>query len=457
MDWQRVVLDEGHIIRNASTKAAVAACNLLSTSRWILSGTPIVNTVKDLHSMLKFLRVTGGLESADLFNSVLARPLADGDPNADVLLESIMRTLCLRRRKEMKFADLKLPPLSAYVHRIQFRDDEKEKYKAFMAEAQGTLQKYQKSQGKNGQDAYRHLLEVLLRLRQVCCHWKLCGERITKLLALLEQNKVIELNSENRKALQTLLQLCIDAQEECPVCLDTLHDPVITACKHTFGFSCLERVIESQRKCPLCRAELSSTDALVHPAPPPSESKMVKKENDPDSHSSKTEALMSILKASLKNPKSKVIIFSQWTSFLNIIQQHLDSAGYKYTRIDGSMSAPQRDAAMTTLSSDLSTRILLASLSVCSVGLNLVAADTVILADSWWAPAIEDQAVDRVHRLGQTRKTTVWRLIMEDSIEERVMEIQSQKRKLVGKAFKEKGKLAGGKTTRMGDIEKLLK
>lgn len=128
----------------------------------------------------------------------------------------------------------------------------------------------------------------------------------------------------------------------------------------------------------------------------------------------------------------------------------------KFARIDGSMKAPVRDAAMTALETDPDTRILLASLSVCSVGLNLVAADTVILADSWWAPAIEDQAVDRVHRLGQTRPCTVWRLIMEDSIEERVLDIQAEKRLLVGKAFQENAKRGKEKVTRMGDILKLL-
>lgn len=128
----------------------------------------------------------------------------------------------------------------------------------------------------------------------------------------------------------------------------------------------------------------------------------------------------------------------------------------KFTRIDGAMPTHARDAAMASLESDPSTRFLLASLSVCSVGLNLIAADTVILADSWWAPAIEDQAVDRVHRLGQTRPCTVWRLVMEGSIEERVLEIQAEKRKLVGKAFQEKAKGGKEKMTRMGDIMKLL-
>ncbi len=130
--WRRVVLDEGHIIRNPATKAAVAASSLLAQSRWVLSGTPIVNTIKDLYSMLKFLGISGGLERLELFNAILARPLAQGDPDADALLQSIMRTMCLRRKKEMKFVDLKLPELSEYVHRIQFRNDESKKYKALL-------------------------------------------------------------------------------------------------------------------------------------------------------------------------------------------------------------------------------------------------------------------------------------------------------------------------------------
>jgi SWI/SNF-related matrix-associated actin-dependent regulator of chromatin subfamily A3 len=304
-------------------------------------------------------------------------------------------------------------------------------------------------------DTYRHLLEILLRLRQVCCHWKLCGDRVSNLMALLDNKEVVELNDENRLALQALLSISIENSDECCVCLETVHQPVITACKHVFGYDCIERVINEQHKCPMCRNHLASVDLLVHPA---READMEEDQDlDTDTKSSKTEALMSILKATHRDPKSKVVIFSQWTSFLNIIQRQLDESGFKYTRIDGSMPARARDAAMIALESDPDTTILLASLAVCSVGLNLVAADTVILADSWWAPAIEDQAVDRVHRLGQTRPTTVWRLVMEGTIEDHVLEIQSEKRKLVGKAFQEKGKRDNaGTTTRLRDIQKLL-
>jgi SWI/SNF-related matrix-associated actin-dependent regulator of chromatin subfamily A3 len=272
---------------------------------------------------------------------------------------------------------------------------------------------------------------------------------------LLEEQDVVPLNAENRALLQKALQLVIESQEECPVCMEPLTDPVITHCKHFFCRACISKVIDIQHKCPMCRTELSE-DKLVEPAPEHS-AKEEEAELDRETKSSKTEALLKILQATLKNEGSKVIIFSQWTSFLTVIQRQLDEAQYGYTRIDGSMNTAQRDAALKRLENDPATRIMLASLSVCSVGLNLVAADTVVLADSWWAPAIEDQAVDRVHRLGQTRPTTVWRLVMEGTVEERVLDIQAEKRELVSKAFQEKQKgHKKAKETRMGDILKLL-
>ncbi|KAL2129672.1 hypothetical protein VTI74DRAFT_7451 [Chaetomium olivicolor] len=454
--WRRVVLDEGHTIRNAKTKAAEAACSLKAQSRWVLTGTPIVNNIRDLHSLLKFLHITGGIEQSEVFNAVVARPLALGEAHAEALLQSLMKDLCLRRRKDMKFVDLKLPPKTEYIHRITFWADEKKKYEALLSEAKGALQDFQ-SKSKSGQKGkFQGVLERLLRLRQTCNHWTLCKERITDLMELLEESDVVELSAENRVLLQQALQLVVESQEECPVCMDPLNDPVITHCKHFFCRSCITKVIEVQHKCPMCRAELSE-DKMVEPAPEHS-AKEEEETLDPETKSSKTEALLKILQATLKNEGSKVIIFSQWTSFLTVIQRQLDEARYTYTRIDGSMNTAQRDAAIRALDQDPATRIMLASLSVCSVGLNLVSADTVVLADSWWAPAIEDQAVDRVHRLGQTRPTTVWRLVMEGTVEERVLDIQAEKRELVNKAFQEKqGKGKKTKETRMADVLKLLK
>lgn len=303
---------------------------------------------------------------------------------------------------------------------------------------------------------YSHLLEVILRLRQVCNHWALCKNRLDKLADILDKHKVVPLTPENVKALQDVLQIRIESQETCPICLDTLEQPVITACAHAFDRDCIEQVIDRQHKCPMCRAEIDDNSTLVAPAADMGED-TDDVQADPDSPSSKIEGLVKILTAQGQAQGTKTVIFSQWTSFLNLIEPHLKQAGIEFARIDGKMSSLARDNSTYRFSTDPNCKVLLASLSVCSVGLNLVAANQAILADSWWAPAIEDQAVDRVYRLGQTRETTVWRLVMEDSIEDRVLAIQEQKRKLMLAAFREKAsKKVDDRATRVADLEKLL-
>lgn len=454
--WRRIVLDEGHNIRNPASKKAVAAVNLMARSRWVLTGTPIINTLKDLYSLAKFIRLSGGLDRFELFNGALIRPVNQGEEHGSFLLQRLMGSICLRRRKDMPFIDLRLPELSEYVHRIKFLPHEQEKYDALEAQAKGTLDHYRQNlSGNEAAKTYRHLLEILLRLRQVCNHWKLCGEeRITGLMELLSEQKTVDLSPKNRAALQAMLQLSIDSQEDCAVCLEPLHDAVITCCAHTFGYSCIERVIEGQHKCPMCRSELTSTASVVRPAkespaPPPI---------DADTSSSKIEVLLKILKATASKDKAiKTIVFSQWTSFLDILEPQLEAAGIRFARIDGTMSALARDASLEALDTDPECTVLLASLSVCSVGLNLVAASQVVLADSWWAPAIEDQAVDRVHRLGQKRETTVFRLVVEGTVEENVLRIQDDKRKLMQLAFSEKSKeKKKDRGARMADLERLL-
>ena len=410
--WRRIVLDEGHQIRNPKAKMSQAACALEATSRWVLTGTPIVNTLKDLYSHVKFLRTSGGLTEFDIFNSTLIRPLKNADPYARKLLQALMSTTCLRRLKSMDFIDLKLPNIAFHKYPVKFLSHEQEKYDAFRSEAKGLVEA---AKAKKGDHTMTHLLEVLLRLRQTCNHWKMFGdERVKKLLALVDSNEVVDVtNAANRKTLQDLLQIQIDSQEDCPVCLDSLKKPVITACAHTFCGECIERVVETQHKCPMCRASLASAEQLVEPASNFGEGDEIDPDIDPETTSSKIEALIEILKASESDSDVKTVVFSQFTTFLDLIQTQLVRHGLNFTRPDGKMNPTRRDVAIETLNTDPACKIMLASLSVCSVGLNLVAANQVILADSWWAPAIEDQAVHRVHRLGQTRDCKVVRLVVE--------------------------------------------
>jgi SWI/SNF-related matrix-associated actin-dependent regulator of chromatin subfamily A3 len=474
VNWRRVVLDEGHTIRNPRSKGALAAYNLQADSRWTLTGTPIINSLRDLYSQVRFLKLSGGLDDLAMFNAVLIRPLSQGDPAGVYLLQEMMAAICLRRRKDMEFINLRLPPLKSHVLRIKFHSHEQEKYEMFQyvlsklffalasanqlyrAEAKGMLSQYQ-SKGSGG-PTYSHILEVLLRMRQVCNHWALCKDRVTKLTSMLEQHKVVELTPENVKALQELLQLRIESQETCAICLDNLEQPVITACAHAFDKACIEQVIERQHKCPMCRADIKDANNLVSPATELGED-MGAVNVDPNATSSKVDALIKILTAKGQAEGTKTVVFSQWTSFLDILEPHIKRHGIHFVRIDGKLNSKKRDQAITEFSNEPNCTVLLASLNVCSVGLNLVAASQVVLCDSWWAPAIEDQAMDRVYRLGQTRETTIWRLVMEGSIEDRVIEIQENKRLLSMTALSETENKKKGQHTaaRLGDIEKLLR
>ncbi len=458
INWRRVVLDEGHSIRNPKAKMAIAASALMARSRWVLTGTPIVNSLKDLYSHVKFLRMSGGLHEFDIFNGTLIRPLKNNDPNARRLLQALMSTLCLRRMKDMKFIDLKLPEIVFHKVSVKLLPYEQQRYDAFKSEAKGLLEDARSKKGDG--TTMTHLLEVLLRLRQTCNHWKLCGEdRVKKVLDLVEENKAVDVTTAaNRKALQDLLQIRIDSQEECAVCMDSMTSPVITACAHAFCRDCIERVIQTQQKCPMCRTALPSSDLLIEPAAGFGESEE-ELQIDSGTTSSKIETLVQVLKASSTDKDVKTVVFSQWTSFLDLVQTQLIKHDLSFSRLDGKMNATRRDGAIQSLNEDANCKILLASLSVCSVGLNLVAANQVVLSDSWWAPAIEDQAVDRVHRLGQTRDCKVIRLVVEDSIEDEVLEIQAKKRELAGMAFGEKAGQRNRKEIRAGtlrDIERML-
>lgn len=210
-----------------------------------------------------------------------------------------------------------------------------------------------------------------------CNHWTLCKQRIDDLLKLLDDEDVIVLNDKNRLLLQEALRLYVENQEDCAICYDVPTDPVITNCKHVFCRPCITKAIQIQHKCPMCRNPLTE-EYLLEPAPEDAEDDNF----DTDVQSSKTEAMMHIIRATIKNPGSKVVVFSQWTSFLNIIQNQMKLGGINFTRIDGSMNTDKRDRAIHALDNDPNTQVLLASLAVCSVGLNLVSADTVILSDS---------------------------------------------------------------------------
>ena len=126
----------------------------------------------------------------------------------------------------------------------------------------------------------------------------------------------------------------------------------------------------------------------------------------------------------------KALIFSQFLGMLALIKGKLEQLGVKYEYFDGSTSAPDREKAIQAFQNDEETRVFLISLKAGGVGLNLTAADYVYIVDPWWNPAVEQQAIDRTHRIGQTKNIFAYRMICKDTIEDKIMQLQEKKRAL---------------------------
>ncbi|KDO54698.1 hypothetical protein CISIN_1g0027441mg, partial [Citrus sinensis] len=131
-----------------------------------------------------------------------------------------------------------------------------------------------------------------------------------------------------------------------------------------------------------------------------------------------------------RDGSAKGIVFSQFTSFLDLINYSLHKSGVNCVQLVGSMSIPARDAAINRFTEDPDCKIFLMSLKAGGVALNLTVASHVFLMDPWWNPAVEQQAQDRIHRIGQYKPIRIVRFLIENTIEERILKLQ-EKKKLV--------------------------
>jgi SNF2 family DNA or RNA helicase len=155
--------------------------------------------------------------------------------------------------------------------------------------------------------------------------------------------------------------------------------------------------------------------------------------------SSKLERLMEALADAVADGH-RALVFSQWTSLLDLIEPHLRAADTSFVRLDG--STVDRASVVNQFQADDGPPVMLLSLKAGGTGLNLTAADHVFLVDPWWNPAVEDQAADRTHRIGQDKPVMVYRMVARDTVEERILELQDRKRKLADAALSEAGAAA---------------
>jgi SNF2 family DNA or RNA helicase len=476
--WFRIVLDEAHMIREQSTLQFKAICRLQAERRWAVTGTPVQNRLDDLAALLAFLRLHP-FDDRGKFLRHIVEPFKACDPEIVPKLRVLVDTITLRRLKDK----IDLPPREDLVVKLDFSPEERTIYELFARNAQNRVKVLAGSDNEKalGGNTYIHILKSILRLRLLCAHGKdLLNEEDLATLQGMSAEMAIDIDDDDendRPALSdqeahemfTLMQetnndACIECSKKLgsgdASGLDSeTQDDVLgfmTPCFHVVCRNCIRNYQERARAmmhgtqhlgpCPVCHTvvrhefvELRRKDLDVeHDGPARSKSKGNGKRFDKyDGPHTKTRALLEDLikskEASDANPSEppyKSVVFSGWTSHLDLIELALKSASITFTRLDGSMSRTARTAAMDAFRDDPAVHVILVSIMAGGLGLNLTAGNNVYVMEPQYNPAAEAQAVDRVHRLGQKRPVRTIRYIMRDSFEEKMLELQEKKVKL---------------------------
>ncbi|KAI8972436.1 SNF2 family N-terminal domain-containing protein [Trametes punicea] len=409
--WWRVVLDEAHNIKNKNTKSAIACCALDAKYRWCLTGTPMQNNVEEIYSLIKFLRISP-LNDWTTFNSSIAKPIKQGRPvRALKRLQVVLQKIMLRRTKTTIVNGqpiLELPDRLVKIVDCEFDEEERAFYMSVEQKVQTSLEQLQ--QGDINK-AYTSVLVLLLRLRQACNHPCLISKDYKKDEEAVEPKSASQNENDDEESdeLAGMLAGLAISRKPCQVCQTPL-----TASNTWKGDVC----VDCQEVYKAAQRKLADPNSDLPP------------------HSSKMRKIMEILREIEERGESeKTIIFSQFTSMLDLIEPFLRKERIKFVRYDGSMNKIQRDEALAKINGNASTRVILISFKAGSTGLNLTCCNNVILVDPWWNPALEDQAFDRAHRFGQKRAVNIHKLCVPNSVEERILELQEKKRALAAAAL----------------------
>lgn len=340
-----VILDEAQHIKNPETQNAQAAFGLDARRRFVLTGTPMENSVRDLWSLMNFV-APGYLGSQVDFRERYEKPLtAEAAPALQRRLSRRLRPFLLRRRKVDVAPEL--PEKIEQVVPCELGPTQRAAYNTLLREIQQGLG----AKAANESAQRMKMLTGLLRLRQTCCDLRLLGL-------------------------------------------------------------------------------------------PPKEDQ---------EHSAKLDLLDELLEEIIDG-RHRVLVFSQFVKMLDLIRERLELAEIRYCYLAG--LTKNRQEQVDHFQQDDTIPVFLISLKAGGVGLNLSAADTVIHFDPWWNAAVEAQATDRAHRIGQKRVVTSYKLIARDTVEEKILNLQKRKRELAQAMVETDEPLMSGLTT--DDLTELL-
>jgi SWI/SNF-related matrix-associated actin-dependent regulator of chromatin subfamily A3 len=432
--WHRVVLDEAHMIRSKSTANARAVRALEADHRWAVTGTPIQNRLTDFANLLAFLRVHP-FDNAKYFESEISQPWkVEMNESSLRRLQILAATLCLRRPKAVVELTASFPIQVPVV----LQPEERESYEAVRAVTLDFIDHELNASGPR-KAAYFSAFQRINDLRYVCNHGTAPKRDKTKLN--IDPDKGI--SKGGLSFAQQLDQFLGAPALICLVCGSDLGDSAGTdsldVCYQERG------PITQQQVCKGCVAtslqiESPSTDSEL--AIPGSDD--AARSVPTRTASSKVRALMTYIERTPRD--DKCVVFSYWTASLDLIQSAFEGSGISYSRYDGSLSRNRRDAVLVDFAKDPSIKVILISITCGGQGLDVTIANHAILLEPQWNPMLEEQALSRVHRIGQVKPVYLVRLVVQESFEENIVSLQERKRTLAGLVVdQQKLKAADGK------------
>ncbi|KAI1775100.1 SNF2 family N-terminal domain-containing protein [Hypoxylon cercidicola] len=407
VEWYRLVLDEAHWIRNSGSKQFQAAASLHTKRRWCLTGTPIQNKLEDLMSLAQFLQLPL-VSDKPAFQKHILGPLSGGGPNFAKPLRTYLEAYCLRRSERC----LTLPTSWQKCVPLQLSPEEQHLYNTLVNDTKRQVD----SLVSNGDKIKCNTLFIaMIKMRMLCNQGTFSAVEES---AASPGQLHTETRCERCSAMDEDNLILLDSCAFCPDCGRPLQ--IASPSSYSAG---------SQRSGTNNNDDTSTSD--------PNENLQIlaggTSHVGPSGFSTKLSAVVQNVIHS--GPEAKSIIFSYWTTTLDILSQLLRQAGIPYYQVDGRVNYADRSTRLKNFKEDPQVRVLLMSIETGAVGLNLTVANQVHIVEPQWNPSVEEQAVARALRMGQTREVTIIRYVMEKTVEQNIVNLQLRKKKLAKFTF----------------------
>ncbi|KAJ8635460.1 hypothetical protein MRB53_009727 [Persea americana] len=416
IEWWRIILDEAHMISNVNSECSKAIIGLNSKRRWGSNRFEPFSIKSNWQSLVQ-------------------SPINQGKADGLSLLQALMRRISLRRTKYLQIGSqslVELPPKTIETCFIELSAEEREQYDLLESDARMVLDGFIRAD--TVMENYSTITHPISLLRQICDCLELCP---SDLRTLCPSSSLGDISSNPYLKNSYVLQDGDDV--ECIVCLSPPTEPIITSCAYIFCRYCILKALHRLNPCcPLCRNPLSQSNLF---AAPPQSSYVENPTSAYVAASSKVSMLLKYLVSSQEeSPCIKSVIFSDFEEMLILLEGPLKAAGFNFLRLDKSMKAKRKVQVIKQFDKfgPGSPTVLLASANDCS-RMNLTSASRAYLFEPWLIPCAEEQAMDCLHQVGQKKAVKVVRLIVENSIEERILELQEGKKDLARMALTREG------------------